>query len=73
MTTVFKTVEVEVDVDMSDFSDKEITEEYNKRFGISEELNGQITEMFYAFQFGKQERAIAIAKKIAQDVTGRIL
>lgn len=74
MTT--KSVYVYVDVDLDEFDDDEIIEEYEKRglgFASGDEIRENILEMYYAFYLGKPERAIELAKKVAQDVTGRTL
>jgi hypothetical protein len=66
-----------VDVDLDDISDDDLIDELESRnLGRRFELNADenpITEMFYAFKLGRDDKAMEIAKKIAQDHTGRIL
>lgn len=65
-----------VDVDLDEFDDDEIVAEYDKRGlgGFSDdELREVVLEMYNAFYLGKPERAIELAKKVAQDVTGKFL
>lgn len=69
------TVEVEVDVDISteDLPNEDLIELCKERGIMAEENQNDITEMFYAFRLGRNERAVELARKIAQDYTGRIL
>lgn len=72
------TVEVEVDVDISvdDLPDEDLIELCKVRGIVTkteEENQGDITDMFYAFKLGRDERAVELARKICQDHTGRIL
>ena len=68
---------VEVDVDLDEIDDDDLIEELKSR-SLGDRVNladtdEDIAEMFYAFKLGQDERAIELAKKIAQDHTGRIL
>jgi hypothetical protein len=67
--------DVEVDIDLEDFSDDEILAEAEKRNLDFDrvDLEEDITAMFEAFYIGKTEQAIELARKVAQDVTGRLL
>lgn len=67
-------VSVEVEVDMSEFSDDDIRDEAAER-GIIAGGGGDdsVTEMFYAFKLGRNDRAMEIARQIAQEHTGMIL
>lgn len=67
-------VSTEVEVDMSEFSDEDIQEEASDR-GISgfSSNEDELTEMFYAFKLGRDDRAMEIARYIAQEHTGMIL
>lgn len=67
-------VSTEVEVDMSEFSDADIQEEASDR-GISgfSSNEDEMTEMFYAFKLGRNDRAMEIARNIAQEHTGMIL
>jgi len=65
---------VDVDVDMEDIeTDDLIAELQHRNVSIPEGSIEDVTEMFYAFKLGRNERAMELAKKIAQDHTGRIL
>jgi hypothetical protein len=68
----WKTVTVEAEVDLSDISDEDLLEELEERTlgGVQRD---QVEEMFYAFKLGKTERAVELARKLAQDVLGRVL
>lgn len=63
--------EVDNQPDIDQFDDSAIESEYRARGlgGGAEELS----EMFEAFYLGRIDRAIELAKKIAQDATGRFL
>lgn len=67
-------VSVKVEVDMSEFSDDDILDEAAER-GIIAGGGGDdsVTEMFYAFKQGRNDRAMEIARHIAQEHTGMIL
>lgn len=70
------TVDVDVDIDTDDLSDEDLIDICEKRGIFTGSAGGDqddVTEMFYAFKLGRNERAIELAKKIAQDHTGRIL
>lgn len=68
------TVEVEVDIHSDDLDDDTLREICQERGILAEEdLADDILEMFYAFRLGRDDRAIELARKIAQDHTGRIL
>jgi hypothetical protein len=72
--TVNVTAYVDVDVDLEDIETDDLIEELQMRkAGISEGTAGDVEEMFYAFKLGRNDRAMELAKKIAQDHTGRIL
>lgn len=68
-----RTVTVDVEVDLEDFDDDETQREFDSRNLGDSDLNESVTEMFYAFYLGKTEHAMELAKRIAQDVTGRML
>jgi len=68
-----RTVTVDVDVDLDDFDDDQISDEYESRGLGGRDFHESVTEMFYAFYLGKTDHAIGLAKKLAQDVTGRAL
>ena len=65
---------VDVDVDLEDIETDDLVEELEFRnVGIPEGNIEDVLEMFYAFKLGRNDRAMELAKKIAQDHTGRIL
>ncbi len=69
-----KWITTDVEVDLSDFDDDDIADEYETRgLGGESAVSDEIVEMFYAFKLGKTERAIELARHIAQEATGRIL
>ena len=76
MSRYIKTVYVEKEVDIysDDLSDedvRELCEERGIKAGGAD--SDEVTEMFYAFKLGRQERAMELARKIAQDHVGGIL
>jgi threonine synthase len=67
-------VTVDVDVNLEDFDTDDLLEELESRhIGVPVGNVEDVTEMFYAFKLGQTDRAMELAKKIAQDHTGRIL
>jgi hypothetical protein len=65
---------VDVDVDMEDIeTDDLIAELQHRNVSVPEGNIDDVVEMFYAFKLGNEKRAMELAKKIAQDHTGRIL
>lgn len=73
----FATVTVDVDVDLSNIETDDLIEELEGR-GQTDRVPESIdefdlTEMFYAFKLGREDRAVELARKIAQDFTGAIL
>lgn len=71
MTT--KTFTAEVEVSLSEFDDDDIEAEARSRGIGSGGVGEQLDELFYALYFGKTERAMELAREIAQNHTGRIL
>lgn len=70
----YVTVNVDVDVDLDDFDTEDLVEELQARnVGTPEGSIEDVTEMFYAFKLGRLDRAVALARKIAQDHVGGIL
>lgn len=68
------TVEVEVDIRSDDLDDDTLREICEDRGLLPTiDIEDDIAEMYYAFRLGRDDRAIELAKKIAQDRTGRIL
>lgn len=70
-----RTAWVDVEIDLGEFSDEDILEEAKERRlgGFEQEDPSEITEMFYAFKLGRDDLAMELARKIAQDHTGRLL
>ena len=71
MTTV--SINVDVDVDLSEITDDDLIEELQERGTLPSSFQYEMTEMFYAFKLGKNDRAMEIAKSIAQEHQGMIL
>ena len=75
--TVNVSTYIDVDIDLDDIDDDDLIDELKSR-SLGDRVNladadEDITEMFYAFKLGQNDRAMELAKKIAQDHTGRIL
>jgi len=68
-----RTVSVTVDVDISDIDTEDLLEELAFRGNDYVDNSELLTEMFYAFKLGKNDHALELAKKIAQEHTGMIL
>ena len=65
---------VSVEVDLDDFDDDTIYEEAKERGLFDEQTCDEtIQEMFYAFKLGKTDRAMELAREVAQNATGMIL
>jgi hypothetical protein len=65
---------VDVDVDLEDIDTEDLIEELKLRnVGVPEGDVDDVVEMFYAFKLGREDRAMELAKKIAQDHVGGIL
>lgn len=65
---------VDVDVDLDAFDTDDLVAELQSRnVGAPDGSVEDVTEMFYAFKLGRTDRAMELAKKIAQDHTGMIL
>ena len=69
------TVQVWVDVELDEFDSEDLRDELERR-GKSfdhDDTKTEIEEMYYAFKLGKTDRALELARKICQDVTGKFL
>lgn len=67
--------DVDNEPDLESYSDDDLITELQER-GMGDAPHGtrqSIVEMYEAFYLGKNEVAIAIARRIAQDTTGRTL
>lgn len=74
-----------VEVDLDDIEDDDIADEFDKRGldcgceeceecpEVDRDYDQQIREMFNAFKLGKTDKAMEIAKSMAQELTGGIL
>jgi len=76
MTIRTLSVEVDIDVVLSEVDTDDLIEELESR-GVSSDggsnFREEIEEMFYAFKLGKLDHAMQIAKSIAQEHKGMIL
>jgi len=66
-------VSVTIDVDISEFDDEDLISEIESRSIGAFDIKYELTEMFYAFKLGKQDRAMEIAKQISSNHMGMIL
>jgi hypothetical protein len=65
---------IDIDVDLEEIDTDDLIDELKSRnVAVPDGDPSDVLEMFYAFKLGKTDRAIELAKKIAQDHTGRIL
>lgn len=68
---------INLDIDLDDIDDDDLIAELKARKLDNqvnlEDTDSDITELFYAFKLGRDDRAMELARKIAQDHTGRIL
>lgn len=69
--TVYK--EIEIDVDMDDFDDEDIRDEYENRFGISTEDEENWTQIYELRRNGRMDDFLRLIDKVIMDRTGRIL
>lgn len=65
---------IDIDVDLEDIDTDDLVEELKSRnVAVPDGNPDDVTEMFYAFKLGRNDRAMELARKIAQDHTGGIL
>lgn len=65
---------IDIDVDLEDVDTEDLIDELKHRnVGVPEGDIDDVVEMFYAFKLGREDRAMELAKKIAQDHVGGIL
>ena len=69
--TVYK--EVEIDVDMSDFDDDEIRDEYEDRFGATHVSEEDWEGIYELRRSGKMDEFLRRIDVIIMDRTGRVL
>lgn len=71
---LLRTVTVDVDVYSDDLDDDDLIEICEQRGLIPTiDTEDDVREMFYAFKFGNTDRAMILARKIAEEATGMIL
>lgn len=75
--SVYKDVEVEVDVELSDFDDDDLLEECRSRGitpGITQGENEQrLLDIAQALQLNRSEDAMRLLEDLVYDCTGRIV
>lgn len=71
---ILRTVTVDVDIYDDDLDDDDLIEICESR-GLMPTIDTEddVREMFYAFKFGHTDRAMILARKIAEESTGMIL
>lgn len=69
--TIYK--EVEIDVDMSDFEDDEIRDEYEERFGVPAEDEEDWMGIYELRRRGKMDEFLRRIDAVIMDRTGRVL
>jgi hypothetical protein len=65
--------EVDVDVDLSNFDSDDLRDELRNRLIEAPDMDGMLKEMFYAFKLGCDDKAIQLARRIAEEHVGGIL
>ena len=70
---VTKMTEVEVEVDLSDFTTDELVRELENRPDNPFCDQPDLSDLYEALQLGNDERALCIARKLAETFTGRIV
>ena len=63
-------VVVTATIDLDELDDDEIRSEYERRL-LAAGLEKYINDMYEAFALQQEDRAIEIARRIAEDITGR--
>lgn len=72
----YVTVEVRADDVLEQLDDDELIEELEGRgikLGPKLDLNEDMEELFYALKYASEGQALEVARRIAQEHTGRIL
>lgn len=69
--TIYK--EVEIEVDMNDFDDDEIRDEYEDRFGVPADDEENWAQIYELRRNGKMDEFLRLIDKVIMDRTGRIL
>ena len=65
--------EVDVDVDLSNFDSDDLRDELRNRLIEAPNMDEMLKEMFYAFKLGCDDKAIKLARRIAEEHVGGIL
>ena len=70
-------VEVRVSDVLDELDDDDLIDELKQRKALPEappaDLSEDVEELFYALKYGTDEKALEVARRIAQEHTGRIL
>lgn len=70
-------VEVRVSDVLDELDDDDLIEELKQRKALPEasppDLSEDVEELFYALKYGTDEKALEVARRIAQEHTGRII
>ncbi len=69
------TISVEVDVDLSDFDTDDLADELDSRLKGGSGIPGDdaLNEIYYAFKFGQEARAVELTRAYVCDALGKIL
>lgn len=78
--TIGKYIDVDIDVDLADFETKDLQDELVKRKVGTDDTqlhNGHephpLTEIYYAFKFGLNDRAMDLTRSFVSDAMGVVL
>lgn len=66
-------VDVEVEIDLDDFSDQEIRDEFRARGMSVPAPSVEVNDLFEAMRLGQKERALELLREYLMNETGRIL
>lgn len=75
---MYRTITVDVEVDLDDFDDDDLIDELESR-GIShgcvsaEHALSTLSELHYALKFGLNDRALEVARRYVNDQLGTVL
>jgi len=70
---------ITVEVDLDEFDDDEIQAEHEARGLIAssvaaeDKVQSLALELYYSFVFNREDKSIDLAKRLAEEITGRIL
>lgn len=72
--TVYREVEVEVDLDLEDFTDEEIENEYKDRFEENALADKQALEaIFHAMRQDKEDKALQLMREYVLEKLERVI